>query len=777
MSDKQPIRRDFLGIALFAAGAFLTVVVAKCYWEGAAATDYAGVTLFDKELIRWLGRPACLVLGVVACALGARLFLGGPVAKLARSILVGGVCLALGTSILMGALNPEYGGVFGALIGSWASANLSKAVGIPLGLVCVFVPVWFAWLRPGDVQAGEKGVRELQPTTDRSTEASSGVTAEEALELIPRRPVAMPATSVTSKAPKVDAGAATGSPAARPIDPHTRTPAPAGAQPLETTDDPLQRTHPSQAPAVPERLAGGLPVLGVAAREDLADPAIAQEPAGKRPLALQPVDEFEEVGPAVPLTAAAAPAPSKAEVQPPQGVASAALPAPAAPAAPHTSPAAPRIDESFGEGLEQTEAALFDLERADPPSAVTDPVAMPLEPRPLARASWEQDDTGDDIPVDAYGTPLTLVEELRRDSTVRAASAKEEALEEAAREAGVDDEEQDQAVAGEESPRYEVAALAAVEVVEEDDDEANEEETLDEAAKSADRAPVAAAVPAAETDDLEADDDAELAETDDEAESVVAEDADDEDADEEDHDDDRERDTLAVEASDDDDTDDEEGEDARGDEDGDDASDDEDEALRREAPLFAAARPAKAETSTPVALPEAPEAADDEAGAESDDDEDAESLFDDDTDEDAEAEEADERLTPAAERDVVLTPQPAPEPTAQTRASEDDDEDAELGEAAEDAEDAEVAVPAPTAALAPELSEEDELVYKAGVLFLERQRVAVSMLQREFGLDFEQATHVLDRLQAAGLIGPYLGGQRRDILLTLDQWRSRAVAR
>ena len=58
-----------------------------------------------------------------------------------------------------------------------------------------------------------------------------------------------------------------------------------------------------------------------------------------------------------------------------------------------------------------------------------------------------------------------------------------------------------------------------------------------------------------------------------------------------------------------------------------------------------------------------------------------------------------------------------------------------------------------------------------------RQRVAVSMLQREFSLDFEQATHVLDRLQAAGLIGPYLGGQRRDILLTLDQWRNRAVAR
>lgn len=104
--------------------------------------------------------------------------------------------------------------------------------------------------------------------------------------------------------------------------------------------------------------------------------------------------------------------------------------------------------------------------------------------------------------------------------------------------------------------------------------------------------------------------------------------------------------------------------------------------------------------------------------------------------------------------------------------STNDDEERAVVEAKDDA-----AAPVQAASLAPELSEEDELVYKAGILFLERQRVAVSMLQREFGLDFEQATRVLDRLQAAGLIGPYLGGQRRDILLTLDQWRSRAVAR
>jgi DNA segregation ATPase FtsK/SpoIIIE-like protein len=62
------------------------------------------------------------------------------------------------------------------------------------------------------------------------------------------------------------------------------------------------------------------------------------------------------------------------------------------------------------------------------------------------------------------------------------------------------------------------------------------------------------------------------------------------------------------------------------------------------------------------------------------------------------------------------------------------------------------------------------------MLFLERGRVAVSMLQRTFDLDFKEATALLDQLQQAGLIGPYLGGQKRDILLSADEWRGRRVA-
>lgn len=63
-----------------------------------------------------------------------------------------------------------------------------------------------------------------------------------------------------------------------------------------------------------------------------------------------------------------------------------------------------------------------------------------------------------------------------------------------------------------------------------------------------------------------------------------------------------------------------------------------------------------------------------------------------------------------------------------------------------------------------------QLLTEIGCYLLERGRVAVSMLQKQYGMDFEEATSVLDELQRLGLIGPYLGGQRRDILLTREEW-------
>ncbi|MBL6721629.1 MAG: hypothetical protein ISQ08_09490 [Planctomycetes bacterium] len=71
---------------------------------------------------------------------------------------------------------------------------------------------------------------------------------------------------------------------------------------------------------------------------------------------------------------------------------------------------------------------------------------------------------------------------------------------------------------------------------------------------------------------------------------------------------------------------------------------------------------------------------------------------------------------------------------------------------------------------------EGSLLHEAGCLFLSEGRVAVSMLQRTFDLDFQAACDLLDDLQEEGLIGPYKGGQQRDILLTLEEWQARTPA-
>lgn len=88
------------------------------------------------------------------------------------------------------------------------------------------------------------------------------------------------------------------------------------------------------------------------------------------------------------------------------------------------------------------------------------------------------------------------------------------------------------------------------------------------------------------------------------------------------------------------------------------------------------------------------------------------------------------------------------------------------------------AVPASRAEKAPArgIDPEKKLLVEVGCMFVERGRVAVSMLQRQYDMDFDQACRVLDDLQELGLIGPYMGGKNRDILLTKDQWMEKVGA-
>jgi len=134
---------------------------------------------------------------------------------------------------------------------------------------------------------------------------------------------------------------------------------------------------------------------------------------------------------------------------------------------------------------------------------------------------------------------------------------------------------------------------------------------------------------------------------------------------------------------------------------------------------------------------------------------------------------ADER-TPSFDFDAPAPPaRVAPAPAATSRAADDPF-------AAPAATRADFtltpATPRPAPAGARDDAEErwQALVYEAGCLILEQKRVAVSMLERRFAIDFDAACKVLDELQQAGLIGPYIGGRSRDILLGREEWLSHA---
>ncbi|MGD2017178.1 MAG: DNA translocase FtsK [Planctomycetota bacterium] len=82
------------------------------------------------------------------------------------------------------------------------------------------------------------------------------------------------------------------------------------------------------------------------------------------------------------------------------------------------------------------------------------------------------------------------------------------------------------------------------------------------------------------------------------------------------------------------------------------------------------------------------------------------------------------------------------------------------------------ASPSPPSPQAPRAPEAERLL-AAGRVLVRQGRVAVSVLQQELDMEFDEACELLDRLQAEGLIGPYKGGKKRDILLTEEEWEDR----
>ena len=115
---------------------------------------------------------------------------------------------------------------------------------------------------------------------------------------------------------------------------------------------------------------------------------------------------------------------------------------------------------------------------------------------------------------------------------------------------------------------------------------------------------------------------------------------------------------------------------------------------------------------------------------------------------------------PDPEPQVVLQPQPAEDPESAAADPKGSPEPAP-----------EAGRPGPPTTV-PSGVQLEPSVWGAGNMFLEENRVAVSMLQRRYAMDFDEACQILDKLQEIGLIGPYLGGKTRDILLDREEWEA-----
>ncbi|MBL8860818.1 MAG: hypothetical protein JNK02_02305 [Planctomycetes bacterium] len=718
---------DWLAIGTCFLGMLVAVLMVFGMWTGAGGSE--GTAALAARIAGAIGPWPALVAGAGVAFLGARAFLSGERGSLLASVL-GVLGTAAGLAVVAGSMGGDHGGALGSMTGGRVAELSHAAVGVLLGAIVAFGAAYFAWLREDPAAAAKLApARRLTPAPPKSDD---GVSAAESAMLFPGEREATDPAAVRS-APRP----------AKPVQPlypedvRKKGEIPAGARPLGA---------PSASPAGPA-------------------PASAPEPAVYRWTAPR-----------------ATPAPDPTRIAP-EEIEALADNAPPAPV--------PADDERI--------AVAFLAESSGILESTTDE-ADELETRPRPpRPTWETTGlTEDDEPVDAYGTPLSLVEKARREAEESApaasarvpreldapldadALARDEAVLEALErevdaevpanvagapaadeglaalefeglvaEAELDREAElaleaqhpgDDGSAGEEPPvmltavERRVVAGFVVETV--SLETAAESSATPEAHEALDSGSAAASLleelrasnaalrgEAHDPDGIEALE-AELAEVEAELESdPIAE-------------------LEAVLAA-------EEAEAAR--------------VETLEAPEIAAAERMGAAVH----------------GLEASEDSDASEA-----DLVAELEEADAALA-ALDAELALEPEPRAEaeparaagavPRAKPVAPS-------LFDAVEEEREVvlepHAAVPASRAEKSPGrgLDPQRKLLAEVGCMFVDRGRVAVSMLQRQYGMDFDAACRVLDDLQELGLIGPYLGGKSRDILLSKDEWLEKVGA-
>ncbi len=71
--------------------------------------------------------------------------------------------------------------------------------------------------------------------------------------------------------------------------------------------------------------------------------------------------------------------------------------------------------------------------------------------------------------------------------------------------------------------------------------------------------------------------------------------------------------------------------------------------------------------------------------------------------------------------------------------------------------------------------EKDEVYEEAVKLILETRQASVSVLQRRLGLGYTRAARLIDMMEDEGIVGPYQGSKPRDILISLEEYQSKAA--
>ena len=62
-------------------------------------------------------------------------------------------------------------------------------------------------------------------------------------------------------------------------------------------------------------------------------------------------------------------------------------------------------------------------------------------------------------------------------------------------------------------------------------------------------------------------------------------------------------------------------------------------------------------------------------------------------------------------------------------------------------------------------SDVDELIYKAGMFIIDKEKASIGSLQRQFKIGFNRAARIMDQLSEAGVVGPEEGTKPRQILM------------